>query len=687
MELKTKLLKGILAIMLVFAMTIAFAGCPEPPEDIAVTLNSVTAVGGNARTTTQLTLTFSQVIPGLTANDIDLSGVSGVVKGTLTGSGPTYTLDISGVTAVGDLTVTVTKAGYAISGSPKQVGLHAPDKKITINGITNKTGDVYLDVFRLSGDMETVAWGYEESIDNGSVTFTLLDWEEDEPWNGSGSYGLILIFDVDEDNESTYVYSGDNHEFGIYTATSIISFDDFEEYVPPTPVTLQSVTADGNASQTTTQLTLTFSAAITGLTADDITLSGVTGVTKGTLSSTGPTYTLPINGVTVGGTLSVAVAKEGYAVTGSPKAVTIYYVTPGVFPGYAITPSGSNFAAALNGASFQGSTGSIQNVVNAIRNHAVATNNTAVAIQFGNGTDTLNIGSNRVNFLNTPEQTWGEITLSGKITGSDSRTIVIGDGVTAVSTADITNTNSGGSTYAVIVGDNAVPLASLTINGGTITSQGTGEYSYTIRVWDQRAELTINDGTVRMIGEGYAIGTNEGNTTIKGGVIEATSTGNGIRIMGNLQAPDFAVTIDGGVVKATSGRALDIINTGTVNITGGEVLATTGTAVYLRTDGPLNISGGTVEAITGVAIYAASNTTNRPITLSGTAMVTSENVTADQGTIVLAGPGGYTATRLIIGETVTLNNTSGAEPVTNGDTVIRNINNAANVGYVQDDRE
>jgi len=90
-----------------------------------------------------------------------------------------------------------------------------------------------------------------------------------------------------------------------------------------TTVTLNSVTAYGSSTQLTTQLTLTFDNAIEGFTADDITLSGVSNVNKGTLGGSNP-YTLPISGFTSGGTLSVAVAKSGYTINGSPKTVNIY---------------------------------------------------------------------------------------------------------------------------------------------------------------------------------------------------------------------------------------------------------------------------------------------------------------------------------------------------------------------------
>jgi hypothetical protein len=92
-----------------------------------------------------------------------------------------------------------------------------------------------------------------------------------------------------------------------------------------TAVTLNDVTANGSSSQTTTQLTLTFSQTISGLAADDISLSGVSGVTKGSLSGSGPSYTLGVSGFTAGGTLSVAVSKSGYTISGSPKTVTVFY--------------------------------------------------------------------------------------------------------------------------------------------------------------------------------------------------------------------------------------------------------------------------------------------------------------------------------------------------------------------------
>jgi hypothetical protein len=228
MERKTKVLRQISAAALIFGFaSLALAGCDlfdkdEPGTDntASVTFVSVTANGSPLDTTTELTLSFSAPISGLSAADIALSGLTGVSKGSITGSNP-YALPISGFTSSGTLTVAVAKAGFAISGTPKEAAVY-------------------------------------------------------------------------------------------YTAA-------------PVAVTFVSVTANGASSQSTTELTLSFSAPITGLSAADITLSGLTGVSKGSITGSNP-YTLPISGFSASGTLSVAVAKAGFAISGTPKEVAVYYV-------------------------------------------------------------------------------------------------------------------------------------------------------------------------------------------------------------------------------------------------------------------------------------------------------------------------------------------------------------------------
>jgi uncharacterized protein YjdB len=296
-------------------------------SEIAVTFNNVTANGSSSQISTQLTLTFSAAINGLTASDITLSGVSGVVKGALSGSNP-YTLAISGFTTGGNVSVAVSKEGYAISGTPKTVSIYyvAPIIEVTFNSVTadgslSQTSTQLTLTFSAAITGLTAAdislsgvSGVVKGALSGSNPYTLAI----SGFTASGTLSVSVA-------KAGYAISGGPKTVSIY-------------YVAPTiEVTFNSVTADGSLSQTSTQLALTFSAPIAGLTADDITLSGVSGVVKGALSGSNP-YTLGISGFTASGSLTVAVAKTGYNISGMPKTVSIYYVA-------LITPT--NFATYL----------------------------------------------------------------------------------------------------------------------------------------------------------------------------------------------------------------------------------------------------------------------------------------------------------------------------------------------------
>lgn len=122
------MIKNILSLFILLIVLFGFISCPDDPinegKNIEVTLNNVTANGSTIETTTQLTLTFSEAIANFSANDITITGVTDVIKGTLTNSGAIYTLPISGFIQGGTLSVAVSKTGYAISGSPKNVSIY-----------------------------------------------------------------------------------------------------------------------------------------------------------------------------------------------------------------------------------------------------------------------------------------------------------------------------------------------------------------------------------------------------------------------------------------------------------------------------------------------------------------------------------------------------------------------------------
>ena len=306
------------------------AGCEAPTlpvGDVSVSLNTVTADGSASATTTKLTLTFSQDISGLGADDVTLSpGTTGAEKGELTGTETgVYELALSGITAGGEVSVAVSKAGYAISGSPRQVTVYyyaSPSDTpvsftdLSANGSASETTTKLTltfsqDISGLGAGDVTLSPGTTGAA-KGALTRT-----------GTGVYELALSGITAGGQVSVaaskagYAISGGPRQVHVYY------------YASPsdTPVSFTGITADGSATETTTKLTLTFSRDISGLEAGDITLSpGTTGAEKGELTRTGTgVYELALSGITAGGQVMVAVSKDGYAFTPSSHNTTVHY--------------------------------------------------------------------------------------------------------------------------------------------------------------------------------------------------------------------------------------------------------------------------------------------------------------------------------------------------------------------------
>jgi len=338
-------------------------------------------------------------------------------------------------------------------------------------------------------------------------------------------------------------------------------------------------------------------------------------------------YTVSYSNNTNAGTATVTVNGTGnYA--GSTGSSTFTINNDPTNP-YIITSSSSSFTATKSGATIGTENQPIQDVINAIRTHAVGKNPT---IQFSNGTATLDLGMNSISFNNTGG-TWGMVTLTGKITGSaNAGTIVIANTVSITSTADIENTKN----YTVYNDS----TGTLTISGGTVSAiSGVTVYN------NSTGKITVS-GTAK-ITSGSSSGTiyltNSGTSTatrleITGGTVENT-----MGYVAVYNDSTGAVTISGGMVSTTSGAAIRNNSTGTLTISGGTVSST----VFNYSTGAVNISGGTVSLTSGSAV---NNYSTGKITVSGTAKITSGS---SSGTIYLTNSGTSTATRLeITGGTV-----------------------------------
>jgi hypothetical protein len=108
-----------------------------PP--IPVDFISLTADGGGLANTTKLTLTLSQDIEGLGTADISLApGSTGAVKDTLSKQAATgvYELTLTGITLAGNVTVTLSKSGYAFTPASREAQInYTPPIPVNFTGL------------------------------------------------------------------------------------------------------------------------------------------------------------------------------------------------------------------------------------------------------------------------------------------------------------------------------------------------------------------------------------------------------------------------------------------------------------------------------------------------------------------------------------------------------------------------
>jgi endo-1,4-beta-xylanase len=328
-----------------FVLVFCFISCRNPDgdetkegnKDIAVTFQTLTANGSASAQSNALTLTFDKDIENLAAGDITLTaGTTGAVKDALTRSAAgIYSLAITGVTTQGDVSVSVAKTGYEVSGNPKTATVYpAPstglqDIAVTFNSLTaDGSASAQTTALRLtfSQDITDLA-ASDITLDAGATgavkgVLTRIVNSSANPWIYSLAVtGVTTQGDVSVSVAKTgYEVSGNPKTATVYPA--------------PVAVTFNSLNANGSASAQTTALVLMFGQDI-NLAVGDITLdAGTTGAVKGALtrmdyvSAYPAAYRLDVTGVTTQGIVSVSVAKTGYVISGNPKTVVVYPAPP-----------------------------------------------------------------------------------------------------------------------------------------------------------------------------------------------------------------------------------------------------------------------------------------------------------------------------------------------------------------------
>jgi hypothetical protein len=233
-------------------------------------------------------------------------------------------------------------------------------------------------------------------------------------------------------------------------------------------------------------------------------------------------------------------------------------------------------------------TGILPSVQTAIESIKTQSGGAACTIQFGDGTNTLDIDDGNFPLIIFNSDWTGLVTLTGKLTSPATTTTGI---IRLINSASV---------------DSKAELTATALGTCMIYNDGTGT-------------ITISDGKV----SATAAASSTSNSTY---AAYNNSTG--------------TVIITGGTISTIggSGYGYGLYNraTGTVTISGGEISTTGGTAVFNYINGTVTISGGTISSATGIAVYHYGE--NGKITVSGSAQITSANTSTSRCTIYLGNP-------------------------------------------------
>jgi methionine-rich copper-binding protein CopC len=277
-----------------------------------ITWTAVADGEANTTTSTTITFTFSEAVHDLAVTDITIHDGSGVVtKGEMTGSETTWELGITVETA-GTVSVTITKAG--INADAQNVPVHKegsvePDITwtATADGVQNTTASTKITIIFSSAVADLTSANFTLTDGTGSATITGLTGN---PANTTWELGITV--------QSAGTVSVTVDKTGVVATAQNVT-------VHKAPITWNAVADGASGTTTSTKITFTFSEAVSGLEASDITVNSGTGTASksGTLTGSGTSWDLGIT-VETEGTVSIAVNKTGINTTA--QLVNVYKV-------------------------------------------------------------------------------------------------------------------------------------------------------------------------------------------------------------------------------------------------------------------------------------------------------------------------------------------------------------------------
>lgn len=318
---------------------------------LRVTINQADSQADPTKDTPiHFTAIFTAAVTDFATGDVTLSGTAGATTATVSGSGTTYDIAVSGMTTAGTVVASIAagKAHDSLNGanvvstsSDGSVSFDNVKPTVTINQSTSQTDPTATSPISFAAVFSKVVTGFADT---------------DVTLGGTAGATTAVVTDTGNHKNYTIVVSGMTGD-GTVTASIAASVaqdslgnlnlassstDNTVTYQRTHPtVTLAKATGQTDPTNASTiHLTATFSEAVTGFTSSGATVTGTaTGTKTAVVAGSGTAYTIDVTGMTGTGTVIVTVpagvATATSGTTNSSGSITLNYDVTG--PTLAIT--------------------------------------------------------------------------------------------------------------------------------------------------------------------------------------------------------------------------------------------------------------------------------------------------------------------------------------------------------------
>jgi len=661
----------------------------------SVTINQASGQADPSNAATiNFTAVFSESVTGFTGADVTLSGTAGATTATVTGSGTTYNVAVTGMTSDGTVIASVPAGGASDAAGNLNNASTSTDNTVTrdataptatidqASGQADPTNASPINFTVVFSESVTGFTGADVSFAGtagGTKTATVT---------GSGTTYNVAVSGMTDGTLIASVPAGGAQDTANNNNTASTSTDNTVTYDATRPsVTINQKLGQADPSNSSPiEFTVVFSEPVTGFVGTDVSLSGTAGATTASVTGSGTTYNVAVSGMTSDGTVIATVPANGandatgnlnFASSSTDNTVTYDTAGPSVTINQASGQADPSNAATINftavfSESVTGFTGSdvtlsgTAGATTATVTGSGTTYNVAVNGMTANGTviATIPAGGAADNTV-TRDATFP--TVSSVIRNgttptnatSVSWTVEVSESVTRVDSADfslsptvtgasITSVTGSGDTYNVTVGT------------------GTGSGTLQLNVVDND---TIQDPATNKLG-----GTGAGNGNFSGEAyaidkVSATVTANSAAGQANPtnQTPiNYTVTFSEPVAGFT---ATDVTLGGTAGATNKVV--TGGPSIY-----NVEVSGMTSDGTVTVSVPAAAaqDPAGNPNSASNTASVSydttapvvtlvtpANNSSTNDNTPAFSGVGGFAGGTASDSTTITIKIYSGTD--------------------------